>query len=73
MFLRMPVFTHPTIPTREIQRINIRIKHDVVEMPDDDGPTRKDGLVVVNGQSHVHRPAASAGQTPPCAKRRTIA
>src|ERR1043166_214935 len=52
----VPLFGHASAPTSPIERIDIGIENDVVEMPDHDGETGKDGLVVMDCQRHVQRP-----------------
>ena len=45
------------IPARRVERINVGIKNDVIEVPDDNRQTSQHRFVAMNRQRPVRRPA----------------
>ena len=57
MFVRLKFLRNAPVNARGIQGINLGIKDDVIEVPDDDGEASEHRLVVMNGRGHHHHPA----------------
>src|SRR4051812_24603332 len=57
VFFPIKLFRHPSVDEGEVYRINVRIKNDLIKVPDDYRQRREHRFVEMNGQRDINPPA----------------